>query len=389
MPPNFLQEFFPIPAVLSPPPRITHQQLQAVLVPPEGGFGAGNSSCPFGSFGSLSAEKASSSSSSKLAGDADKLASPAKHLPGQISPLDEADELPVGLLTPKRPRGGSDVASIRSWPHLSPSPKAVNMATPEVTKRSTDTPPSSPALLQKRLSADISAALSRGSYSLLSLSLLRGHRCGQDHCVFEAVRRQNLAALEFLLEHGSPDFDEPCCGRRPLHAAVQACLSKGDTGYQMIRMLLHHGARPNPIDGDAADVSGPLHDAALRGCASVVSLLLESGADPNALDGNGNTPLHALVRRAPFHGGAPHLKAMNLLISHGAKPSTPDASGFPAITYAQAPAIRQCLLQAAQWWSHRALLLALGPARDTSEASEQAGLPPLPGEVLKAIACCL
>ena len=76
-------------------------------------------------------------------------------------------------------------------------------------------PPSCPIVHKKRLQDDIDLALQRKSLPLLSLTLLRGHSCGDNHGIHEAVRRQHMGALEFLLQCSSKgDVDRHCHGRR-------------------------------------------------------------------------------------------------------------------------------------------------------------------------------
>jgi ankyrin repeat protein len=57
--------------------------------------------------------------------------------------------------------------------------------------------------------------------------------------------------------------------------------------------LLKKGASPNTKR--SKDGWTPLHQAASRGVASIVSVLLEHGADPGAKDDNGQTP-HDVAR---------------------------------------------------------------------------------------------
>mmetsp|Transcript_31681 Transcript_31681/g.67332 ORF Transcript_31681/g.67332 Transcript_31681/m.67332 type:complete len:355 (+) Transcript_31681:70-1134(+) len=259
----------------------------------------------------------------------------------------------IGPCTPQR--STPDCKRLPSWPS-----RSFSMETPEAKKRSINTPPSGPMMLQKRLEDDIEAALLRGSLSLLSLALLRGHCCGQDHCVHEAVRRQNVRALEFLLQRDVQDVDAHCCGRRPLHLAIQACMVEGDAGYKMAELLLQHAARPNLQCGDDWSVDAPLHEATKRGCAAAVALLLRYGADPNAADMNSYTPLHVACRQTPFQFGTHHGEVVQLLLRHGAVPYHTDLFGLAPLQYAHDGSLRRRLIQAEQAWSRRALALARG-----------------------------
>lgn len=247
------------------------------------------------------------------------------------------------------------------------------LATPEVKKRSIATPPSSPAMLQKRLQYDIDNALRRSSLPLLSLALLRGHCCGDDHCLYEAVRRQNLRALEFLLQRGhstNHDVDSQCGGRRPLHLAIQACMAEGDVGYKMAELLLKHGSRPDALRDDDPAVDTPLHNATKRGCPAAVALLLCYGADPNGADMSGFTPLHVVCRQTPFHPcGTSHEEVIQLVLRHGACPSLVDHFGLEPLHYAHDVGLRQKLLQAERWWSRGFLRLARGRGQKDDESS--------------------
>ncbi|CAJ1366859.1 unnamed protein product, partial [Effrenium voratum] len=95
------------------------------------------------------------------------------------------------------------------------------LKTPEAKKRIAATPPSGPSM-QRRLRDDIQTALLQDSDTLLAVALLRQHRCRGNHSVYEAVKRHNLRALEFLLQRQAADLDEACLGCRPLHLATQA-----------------------------------------------------------------------------------------------------------------------------------------------------------------------
>ena len=44
-----------------------------------------------------------------------------------------------------------------------------------------------------------------------ALALLRKHRCCSNHCVYEAVRRQNFRALEYLLQRKARALSHVIC----------------------------------------------------------------------------------------------------------------------------------------------------------------------------------
>jgi len=268
-------------------------------------------------------------------------------------------EAPIGPGTPVAKRRSS-----KSFPARTGFGFMMN--TPEATKRSMDTPPTSPMLLQRRLEDDIDSAVHMRSVPLLSLALQRGHRCSADHCLYEVVHRCHECALEFLLEeHGNIDVDEQCRGRRPIHEAVQACSVEGDVGHRMAEALLRHGARPDPIDGDDCAADPPLHVATKRGNASTVSLLLAHRANPNVADSNGHTALHIASRAPPL---GLHEKAVLALLSYGANPVRPDAAGMVPGRYARDIKLRVVLRQAEHVYSQGTVLAARGRGRLCAEA---------------------
>lgn len=226
--------------------------------------------------------------------------------------------------------------------------------TPEAKKCISVTPPSGPAMLQKRLEDDIDAALEWQSLPLLSLALSRGHCCGQDHVVFEAVRRQNLRALRFLLQSGQQDVDQQCGGRRPIHLAIQTCMAKEDTSYKMAELLLQNGANPDGGPQDELNSDPPLLDAMHRGCLSGVRLLLKYEANPDARDKDGCTPMHIFARRA-IAQSSDHEEALSCLLAHGANPFALDTFGFAPLDYAHNQFGRHEILRAQRWWSVRSL----------------------------------
>jgi hypothetical protein len=318
--------------------------------------------------------------------------SPEKHRKGSKDTARHEEPLELGLRTPKTPL--QLPAGWLNAPEATPkTPKSNILATPKIKKEVAGTPPSGPAMLQKRLRDDIEVALLTRSVPLLSLALLRSHCCGENHSVHEAVRRQNFKVLSFILQSQSAtQADVHCQGRRPLHGAIQQCMSKDDVGYKMLEALLAVGACPDFCEGDEPSLGAPLHMAAKRGCFAVVALLLSYGADVNIRDANNHTPLHMVCRHVTFQPGYAEEKVAGLLLSHGASPVAIDSLGHMPGDYAHDVSLSCMLQRAAQWWARQQLALAVG-GRDLGEsrglAGERVQVPWLLPEIFGAIADCL
>lgn len=276
------------------------------------------------------------------------------------------------------------------------TPKAMTRQwTPEVDM----SPPPGPADFQKRLSDDIEVAVQEGSTTLLSLALLRDHGCGDDHSVHEAVRRNHVKALQLLLLNTSAtQADAHCHGRRPLHSAIQHCISEDDVGYKMLEALLSAGASANFCEGDDPSLGAPLHMAAKRRCIAVVALLLAYGAKPNVQDAGGRTPLHMSCHQLAFQTGFVEEKVTDLLLSYGACPVVADSLDHEPVDYAHDVVLRRKLQKAAQWWARSQLELAVGRrAAPDGEAQISKGceeervqeVPWLLPEIFEAVAGCL
>ncbi len=96
------------------------------------------------------------------------------------------------------------------------------------------------------------------------------------------------ACAEALLEHGA-DVEQVArnvMAVRAIHAA--AAHRDADTAYEIVRLLVAHGAQVN-----VAQHGGwtPLHQAAHAGNLPLAELLLECGADPFATVADGATPV--------------------------------------------------------------------------------------------------
>jgi ankyrin repeat protein len=104
----------------------------------------------------------------------------------------------------------------------------------------------------------------------------------------EAVRRQDRAAIEALLDAGA-DVNEPSADGTPaLHWAVHL----GD--IRAARRLLDLGARPDELNRYGL---APLHVAANARQPDLVRLLLDAGATADTRARNGETPLIVAARK--------------------------------------------------------------------------------------------
>ena len=64
-----------------------------------------------------------------------------------------------------------------------------------------------------------------------------------------------------------------------------------------VRALLAAGASPNPPPDEGRDDATPLHAAAHRGYARIVTALIRAGAELEAVGRNRRTPLHLAARK--------------------------------------------------------------------------------------------
>ncbi|MBN1917636.1 MAG: ankyrin repeat domain-containing protein [Verrucomicrobia bacterium] len=80
-----------------------------------------------------------------------------------------------------------------------------------------------------------------------------------------------------------------------LHGAARC---QGETGLEMVRLLLENGADVNATD---LDDNTALHMACRFGRVEVAKLLLESGADPRAANRSGYTPLSYVEEGSELH----------------------------------------------------------------------------------------
>lgn len=250
-------------------------------------------------------------------------------------------------------------------------------STPEPKARQTWTPPSNPVVYQRALHIEIEDAVDQASPDLLQLALARS-KLFNGRCLYEAVARGNVRALEILLRHRVEDVDEQWHGLRPLHLALRSCVDEGDEGFRMSELLLRCGAQPNRIAGDelAAGQDTPLHEAVRRGCAAAVALLLRHGADVNACDAAGNSPLHAVAQQPALWSCHRAESVAVLLLRGGASPVCVNAAKRLPSHYAREE-LKARLLAAESHWARRRLLVAMAgasrPARHARAAATAAG----------------
>lgn len=260
-----------------------------------------------------------------------------------------------------------------------------SVQTPEARKTFGCSPPSGPGTLHKRLEEDIDAAVSLASMPLLALALRRGHCCDKDHMVFEAVRRQNMPSLRFVLESGDQDVDQTCCGKRPLHLALENCYIREDTGYKMAELLLRHGANPNALPQDTAvGLTSPLHDATRRGCSAVLELLLRFGVDPNVGDEDGLTSMHVFARKLGLFPISCYKEILSCLLAHDASPFVLDAHGRTPLDGVNDVNMRCVIVRVQRWWTRKSILQVSRAGGERADALESVRPWMLP-EIFRAI----
>lgn len=147
-----------------------------------------------------------------------------------------------------------------------------------------------------------------------------------DEALDEAIGENDLARIKALLKGAKKKRVDVNCqsayGWAPLHSAAMA-------GHvEAARLLLKHGAAPNPCDMNAMT---PLHYAVQDGKLEVALLLLKSGANPNAVNMAGEKPLHLVFITAydfePVQRIAFGKKVVGALIEAGADVNAPDGRG--------------------------------------------------------------
>jgi ankyrin repeat protein len=124
---------------------------------------------------------------------------------------------------------------------------------------------------------------------------------GENFGLNEAAFHGHWQLCQFLIERGADvNYPQPDTGETPLHSAL--CKANRPQYDLVVKVLLDHGASPNPVTKPDAETSGfmrdcrtkgetPLHRAAAFGTAEAIQLLLDAGAAVDARDMNGDSPL--------------------------------------------------------------------------------------------------
>jgi ankyrin repeat protein len=189
---------------------------------------------------------------------------------------------------------------------------------------------------------------------IIAAVLLAGGQplAGESTPLIEAVKRQDGAAINTLLDRGADVNASEPDGATALHWAVQLEASA------VVELLIEAGAAVTAANRFAVT---PLELAANSGNAEIVARLLAAGADPNARSREGQTPLMsaALSGRVPaveallangadvdaaegFRGqtalmlgaGEGNVDAMRVLLAAGAAVRAQSKSGFTPLLFA-------------------------------------------------------
>jgi len=272
------------------------------------------------------------------------------------------------------PRATISVASSLEAAEQTPTAK-----TPRVSRCSSPPPPG-PGVRRRVVCDEVQSALGDGSMEGLVLALHQEARCTHDP-VFLAVQRQHAGAVEFLVRHGA-GADRHTNSIRPLHLAVDMCASETDAGYRIVKSLLEHGARPDPVQGDGDSVEPPLLNAARRGVAPAVQLLCAFGANPGTVDRRGHTALHRAVSESSFWFPRGLLIA---LMDQGTNPFQKDHSGFSPDRYARDAWFRDQFICCRRRWVRNRIIAALACKRSELTSVEPARVCLSTDEIVGAI----
>ncbi|XP_034077778.1 tonsoku-like protein isoform X3 [Gymnodraco acuticeps] len=98
----------------------------------------------------------------------------------------------------------------------------------------------------------------------------------------------NLKQAQYLMEQGHPVNPRDYCGWTPLHEA------SNHGHYDIVALLLEHGANVNDPGGPLCEGVTPLHDALACGSLRVGRLLVERGASVTQRNSKGDSPMDTL-----------------------------------------------------------------------------------------------
>ncbi|XP_029316486.1 tonsoku-like protein [Cottoperca gobio] len=98
----------------------------------------------------------------------------------------------------------------------------------------------------------------------------------------------NLKQAQYLVEQGHPVNPRDYCGWTPLHE------SSNHGHYDIVAVLLEHGANINDPGGPLCEGMTPLHDALACGHLNVARLLVERGASVTQRNSKGNSAMDTL-----------------------------------------------------------------------------------------------
>ena len=120
-------------------------------------------------------------------------------------------------------------------------------------------------------------------------------------------------------------FDGPRLEKRCGNTSVAIAAKYGC--WDLVRVLLEMGARPNVPVPDNEGMSPLAHAASAKQDLEITQVLLDGGADPHHVDKSGRTPLSYAVMHA-------NLGMAQMLIHQGANPSHIDEKGRTPLAYA-------------------------------------------------------
>ena len=126
-----------------------------------------------------------------------------------------------------------------------------------------------------------------------------------------ALRGKNVEVARLLLEHGANINAQNKEGHTPQHLLLAM-------GSQVIDTMWFFLERDADVDAVDNNHSTLLHEASSYGNVKVAQLLLERGANINARNKEGHTPLHRVLVRLGYFGGADCFDIIQLLFEHGA-----------------------------------------------------------------------